>query len=171
MAGLTTGRLKLPYPTLSDTPDIPRDITALAQKLDPALGANGVNSGGIMPIDSSSVNQFTVDSGTTRWHLNTLRLSKVMNQCAVMLNLTRATGAPTITGGTQGTVTDNKIGTLVPVAMRPEAAVSGIFDSSNAFGYVQLDTAGLLIIRGFSTAGMDIKAAEAMRVTLAYPGN
>jgi hypothetical protein len=171
VAALTTGRLRLPYPVLADTPDIPRDVRLLSQKLDPALGANGVGAGGIMPIDSASLNQFTVDGGTTKWHLTSLRLSKVMNQCAAMLNLTRANGAPTITGGTNGTITDVWVGTIVPTAMRPEVAVSGLFDSFDSFGYVQLGTNGLIILRGFSTASMNIKPGEGLRITLAYPGN
>jgi len=34
-----TTRLALPYPTASDTADVPRDVQALADKLDPASGA------------------------------------------------------------------------------------------------------------------------------------
>src|SRR4051794_13713747 len=40
----TTTRLALPYPTPDDTVDVPRDVQALAQKLDPLVGAYTVTS-------------------------------------------------------------------------------------------------------------------------------
>jgi hypothetical protein len=44
----STSALHLPYPTPDDTVDVPRDVKALADKLDAHLGGGGVGGGGVL---------------------------------------------------------------------------------------------------------------------------
>lgn len=66
----TTPKLALPYPTLSDSADVPRDIQALATKIDGiTFGASLVTSLPASPADGQECHYLADNANGLVWHL------------------------------------------------------------------------------------------------------
>lgn len=105
----TTTNKAIPYPVATDTPDVPRDILALANRVDALLGTaetpastdlNAVTSQGTYVLDAAT-NAPTAASG---WYVDVVRVSSsVVRQIATLSGTTSgAMWARTMIGGAWG---------------------------------------------------------------------
>lgn len=160
MPGYTT-KLKLPYPVAADTPDIPRDMKALADKLD-----------GIIPnletFDSRAVSD--VKAASADWQIAAHHGTKVYLQVSVIIGLYYR-GKAAIKGDITGNVGDRHMCTLQKTILRPQTTATGIINTADTFGWCYVDSSGRIYLRGLANGNQSLAPNEGCNITLSYPSD
>jgi hypothetical protein len=160
MPGYTT-KLKLPYPVAADTPDIPRDMKALADKLD-----------GIIPNLETYDSRATSDvkAASSNWQIAAYHGTKVYLQVSVIIGVYYR-GKTAIKGDGAGNVGDQQICTLQQTILRPQTTATGIINTADTFGWCYVDSSGRIYLRGLSNSVASLAPNEGCNITLSYPSD
>ena len=191
---MPTTRAALPYPTLTSTPDVPRDVKALADSTDAELGAPGCTSttrpttgnylgrlmfetdtGRLIVWDGSTwrfvgSSATTNDTGTlitagTGWTLDTAQLT-------VRYGIAHAYIAATRSGAAIGSSSDGNISNVAVAAMaagyRPATSVGGSSGTAGVLVGMYLNNDGTIGLNALPP-GVGLATGAQITASFVYP--
>lgn len=152
----TTANFGLPYPSLTDAPNVPTDIKNLADATDSAL----------LQSDSGLQSNLGL-SMSSGWSLNE-KLHRVIGSIAFIRLYVARTGA-NLVGSTVGNVADTAICTLTDSGMWPQWLIVAPVRASQTGGTVQLsDTTGIVTLTDLHSSGV-IATGDNLQMSFMYP--
>lgn len=146
-----------PYPTLSDAPQVPQHIQALAQALDTDVSALAA----LVQQLRGTTNVTTGATAASGWTVAGLDADIVAGR-SVYLSLTFR--GPALTPGSNGNIGDTTIATL-PATIRPRQLAQFVYGDGQAHGEGLINPDGTVVLRTLSTS---ISANTNTRLYVSY---